>query len=270
MSTPVPTTVEQAADELLLTVQDGVATVLLNRPERLNALSSSLIARITETFAALDRDDAVRVVVLGAVGDRAFSAGADLKEMSAGDAAGAPVYEPMSGPLRNVYEAVLECRRPTVAALHGWVVGGGLEIALACDLRVATSDARLMLPESKVGLGANFGSQMLPRLVPAGIAFEMLYLGEPLDAEAAHRHGLVNWLTPPGGALAKAQQVAGTLVRRAPVTLRRYKAMVHLGSSLPVATALRLDPGPSPYTSADRIEGASAFVEHRPPVWTGR
>lgn len=269
MSASVPTTAERSADELLLTVEDGIATVLLNRPERLNALSRSLIARITETFAALDRDASVRAVVLGAVGDRAFSVGADLKEMTAGDAAGREVYEPMAGPMRNVYEAVLECRRPTVAALHGWVVGGGMEIALACDLRVATDDARLMLPESKVGLGANFGSQMLPRLVPAGVAFEMLYLGEPMEAEAAHRHGLVNWLTPPGQALPKAQEVATTLAQRAPVTLRRYKAMVHLGSSLPVAAALRLDPGPSPYTSEDRVEGASAFVERRPPVWTG-
>lgn len=258
-----------AAEELLVSVDGGVATVLLNRPDRLNALSRGLIVRLTETYAALDQDEDVRAVVLGAVGDRAFSAGADLKEMSAGDAAAAPVYQPMTGPLRNVYEAVLECRKPTIVALHGWVVGGGMELALACDLRVATQDARLMLPESKIGLGANFGSQMLPRLVPAGIAFQMLYLGEALSAAEAHRHGLVNWLAPAGAALTRAHEVATTLVARAPLTLRRYKAMIHLGSSLPIATALRIDPGPSPYTSEDRAEGAAAFLERRAPVWKG-
>lgn len=259
-----------AGDEVLVTVDGPVAWVTLNRPDRLNALSVAVLQRVADAFAELDRDDDVRVVCLAAAGDRAFSAGADLKEMNSRDGSGGRPYLPMTGPLRNVYEVVLECRKPTLAVLHGWVVGGGMELAMACDLRLAAEGTRFMLPESKVGLGANFGSQMLPRLVPTAIAYEMLYLGEPLDAENAHRHGLVNWVVPHAELGDRAAGIATTLAQRAPVTLRRYKAMVQLGSTLPIAAALRLDCGPSPYLSADRSEGAAAFVEKRPPEFTGR
>jgi enoyl-CoA hydratase len=251
-------------------LEDGVARVVLNRPDRLNALSTEVFDRLVQVFAELDRAQDVRVVCLAAAGDRAFSVGADLKELSARDRSGDLPYLPMTGPARNVYEVVLECRKPTLAVLHGWVVGGGMELALACDLRIAAEGTRLMLPESKVGMGANFGSQMLPRLVPAGLAYQMLYLGEPLEVEDAHRVGLVNWVVPREELDVRAAAIARDLTERAPVTLRRYKAMVQLGSTLPIATALRLDPGPSPYLSEDRAEGAAAFSEKRPPRWTGR
>lgn len=253
-----------------LAVEAGIARVTLNRPEQLNALTASLLEQLIQIFAELDRASDVRVVCLAAAGDRAFSAGADLKEMNARDGSGGPPYVPMTGPCRNVYEVVLECRKPTLAVLHGWVVGGGMELAMACDLRLAAEGTRLMLPESKVGQGAHFGSQMLPRLVPMGIAYELLYLGEPIEVNDAHRFGLVNWVVPRAQLRARADAIARSLSERAPLTLRRYKAMVQVGSTLPIPAALRLDAGPSPYLSQDRGEGAAAFVEKRPPKWSGR
>ncbi|MCO1657076.1 enoyl-CoA hydratase/isomerase family protein [Pseudonocardia humida] len=255
---------EHPTDQLRCELDGGIATVTLDRPDRLNALSAELMRGLVETFAALDRDPQVRVVLLAAAGARAFSAGVDLTEQATD-----PVV-PMTGPLRNVYETVLECRKPTIALLHGWVVGGGMELAMACDLRIAAHGTRLMLPESKVGMGANFGSQMLPRLVPAGVAYQVLYLGEPMDAVDAHRFGLVNWLVPADELVATATEVATTIASRAPLTLSRYKPMVQLGASLPIAAALRMDPWPSPYHSEDRHEGAAAFRERRPPRWQGR
>ncbi|GAA2076823.1 enoyl-CoA hydratase/isomerase family protein [Aeromicrobium tamlense] len=256
--------------ELLVERRGGVAEVRLNRPERLNALSSSVQQRLVEVFAELDRDDSVRAVTLGSTSRKAFSVGADLKEMAAGDDAGARPYEPMHGTTRNVYETVLECRKPTIAVLDGWVVGGGMELAMACDIRIASHDARFLLPEAKVGLGANFGSQMLPRLVAATHAFEILYGAEPFDAEHAERIGFVSRAVQADELEEDARRTADLIASRAPVTIRRYKAMVNLGSSLPIAAALRLDPGPSPYFSQDRAEGARAFREKREPIWSGR
>lgn len=255
---------------LLVERQGAVAYARLNRPDRLNALDQNLQSLIVDTFAELDRDDTVRVVVLGSTTERAFSAGADLIEMAEGDDRGSPPYEPMRGPRRNVYEAVLECRKPTIAALDGWVVGGGMELAMACDIRVAATTARFMMPEANVGLGANFGSQMLPRLIPRTHAFEVLYTAEPISAAKAEAIGLVSSTHPTGELAERVALLATRIATRAPITLRRYKSMVHVGSTLPVATALRLDMGPNPYASEDRAEGAQAFKDKREPRWSGR
>ena len=242
-----------------------VTWVRLHRPDRLNALSTELQRNVVETFNELDQDDETAVIVLGTTSARAFSAGADLKESREGR-----WVDPMRMVTRNIYETVFECRKPTIAALQGWVVGGGFELAMACDMRIAASSAQFRMPEGRVGLGAIFGSQMLPRLVSWAHAFDILYRGETLDADRAVRIGLVSEVCSVDELDHTVQEIADVIASRAPLSLRRFKAMIQQGSTLPVASAVRLDLGPSPYTSEDRVEGANAFRESRAPVWRGR
>jgi enoyl-CoA hydratase len=251
-------------------LKDGVAWARLDRPERLNALDKSLQHEIVEQFCRFDADESVRVVVLGTTSQRAFSVGADLKEKFEPVDGVQPTLDPMRQVVRNIFETVLECRKPTIAALQGWVVGAGMELAMACDMRIAASSAQFRMPESRVGLAANFGSQMLPRLVPRAHAFDILYRAETFDATHAYGIGFVSQLCSPTDLDDVVGGIAGTIASRAPLSLRRFKAMITLGSSLPIASAIRLDPGPSPYTSDDRREGAAAFKEKREPRWTGR
>jgi enoyl-CoA hydratase len=255
---------------LRIDVADGVAWVRLDRPERLNALDTALQHRIVETFCRLDAEDAVRVVVLGTTSPRAFSAGADLKESFTAGNGDSPSPDPMRHAVRNVFETVLECRKPTIAALQGWVFGAGMELAMACDLRIAATSARFRMPESRVGMAGNFGSQMLPRLVSRAHAFDILYRAETFDAARAEQIGFVTEVCEPEDLDEVVGGIAATIATRAPLTLRRFKAMVTIGASLPIATAIRLDPGTSPYTSEDRLEGAAAFKEGREPRWAGR
>jgi enoyl-CoA hydratase len=254
-------------DPLTVEIRNRVATVTLQRPGSLNALNRALWSRVATTFDELHLDDEVWVVVLTGAGDRAFCAGVDLKE--AKDLAGSSVL-PHRGEGRNAFEAVLECGKPVIAAVNGWAMGGGCELAMACDIRIAAGHARFGLPEAKRGMGANFGTQLLPRLIPLGLAYELLYTGDDIDATRAREIGLVNRVVPSGELLGEAQALAGRIAANAPLTVRRFKASIGRGLTLPVAAALRLDVGPNPYLSEDRIEGATALVEKRAPVWKAR
>lgn len=254
----------------LVTQTRGHLRVLtLDRPERRNALSTELQADLVEELLGCAEDPAVRAIVLTGNGP-AFCAGFDLKEIRELDQRGEHFRPPMNRSGRNLFEVLAETYVPVVAALNGPAVAGGFELALACDLRIAAPGIKLGLPEATIGMGANFGSVVLPRRLPMGIALEMLFTGEYVSSEVAERWGLVNRIVPADDVLPTALALAEKIAANAPLSVRRMKETAVKGLELPLAAALRLDVGPNPYLSDDRREGIAAHLEKRPPRWTGR
>ena len=257
-------------EAVLYKIADRIAYITLNRPEARNAMNADVRRGLIESFADASLNPDVWIVVVTGAGDKAFCAGGDLKRNDQNAREGRKHIAPMTGPERNVFETVLETYKPVIAAINGHAYGGGLELALSCDIRIAADHAKLCLPEAKRGMGANFASVLLPRMVPRGIALQMLYTAEPITVQEALHWGLVNKVVPSAQLTETVETFARGLLKNAPLTLRRYKHMAVKGWELPVATALRLDAGPNPYLSEDRAEGVRAFVEKREPRWQAK
>ncbi len=248
---------------------DGVATVTLNRPEVHNAMNAAMRRELTACFTALATDDAVRAVVVAGAGDRAFSAGADIREFVEPEPP--TVFREQRRRL-DFRRAMDACPQPLIAAIRGWALGGGLELALACDIRIAGDDARLGLPEVTLGIIPGGGAQRLPRLIGRGKALELILTGARIGAEDARRLGLVERVVPAADVLREAHALARSIAERAPLAVRYAKEAVVKGLELPLAAGLRLERDLSALlrTTEDRLEGARAFLDKRPPRWTGR
>jgi E-phenylitaconyl-CoA hydratase len=249
-------------DSLLLTQDGAVATVVLNRPARRNAIDLAMRDRLREILAGLDADPAVRVVVLTGSGT-AFCAGVDLTETASGPDAGAkPVAEPL-----------WSFRKPLIAAVNGPAVGGGLELALACDIRIAAASARFGLPEVRIGsLPGSGGTQRLPRIVGPGLAAWMILTGELVDAAKALRSGLVTEVVPDEALATAVADLAHRVAFNAPLSLVAAKEALRgaeeLGFSAGQALERRLWSRLA--ATEDRAEGRAAFRERREPRFTGR
>lgn len=259
-----------ADNEVRYEVAEYVATITIDRPERRNSLSQGVMRTLIRLLHQAEADDQVRSIVIAGAGDAAFCAGADLKELDEIAQRGGTFPVPMTGEGRNVHEAVLETYKPTIACLNGPAVAGGAELALACDLRVAASHAFFSVPEALRGMGANFASVVLPRVVPRAVAYEILYTGGRLEAADAQRWGLYNTVVDGSAVRDEAARLARRIAANAPLSLRRYKHTVAKTWEMPVHAGLRLDAGPDPYLSEDREEGIRAFLEKRAPQWRGR
>lgn len=256
--------------DLVVETDDRVRLLRLNRPHRRNALSQQLMLTLSEEVLRADSDPNVHVLLITGTGSDAFCAGADYKEMADNIRDTVPFRPPMDRVERSCFEIVLESRKPTICAINGSAIGGGLELALACDLRVAHRDAKFGLPEVRLGLGANFGSVVLPRRIAPAAALELLFTADFISGEEAYRLGLINHLVEVDVVLELALSTAHRIAANAPISVRRVKAMALRSLEMPIAAALRMDLGTNPYTSEDRQEGIRARNEKRMPQWKNR
>ena len=254
---------------LRVELRDRIAVLTLDRPERLNAIGSGTVDQLTRALNELRDNDGVRALVVTGAG-RAFSAGADIGEIESFTAP--RQFHSFVQQLTDAYALLEDFPKPSVAAVHGFAFGGGLELALACDLRVAERGARLGLPEMKLGVlpGAG-GTQRLPRLIPPAIAKQMILTGEPIDAERAHALGLVNELAEPGEVLSVAEALAATLTAGAPLALAAGKRLIDygLGMDLEAAISYERETVSVLFSTEDRVEGLKAFRERRPGDFRG-
>lgn len=255
---------------LQLEVKSPLAIVTLNRPRVLNALNAALFTELDAVFAELAAEAAVRVVLLTGAGERAFAAGADIREIAGLSAEeGRELAERGQGILRRIETL----GKPVIACIRGFALGGGCELAMACTLRLAADDARLGQPEAKLGLLPGYGgSQRLPRLVGRGAALKLLLTGEIIDAREALRIGLVDEVVAPAELLSRAEALGLAMAANAPLAIAETLSAVDEGLDLPLDAALEREAAGFGRCcgTADKAEGTAAFLEKRPPVWKGR
>jgi enoyl-CoA hydratase len=245
---------------------DGVGEIVLARPEKHNAITPDMAQELGRICRDVDANNNVRAVVITGAGERAFSAGSDLNIL--GDMSDTWAFRN-----RLEYAALVrDIRKPVIAALKGWVLGGGMEIALAADIRIAGRSARIGGPEVVRGwVGGGGASQMLPRLIGYGQAMRLLLLGEPIDAEHALRIGLVEELVEDADVLARARAIATTLASYSSIATQSVKAAVRAALSMPLEAGLRYENELHVVcmSAKDRLEGIKAFQENRSGNFSG-
>ena len=263
-----PATQQQTLDNVLYSVSGPLALITINRPEKHNAIS---LATLDDLHTAVDLaayDDSVRVIAITGAGGKAFAAGSDLSEVINRDFKKA--LEPI---VQGLADKLERTPKPTIAAIDGICMGGGLEVALGCDLRVATAQSRFATPEGKLGIIPGGGATArLPRIVGRGWGMEMMLMGEPIDAERALQIGLVTRLVASEELIHEVTRMAEHLAGFAPFVPRTMKAMVHFGMEASLAGALMFEKYAqgSLVQTEDKTEGINAFLEKRTPHFKGR
>lgn len=253
---------------LLVEIADRIATVTINRPDKLNALNATLMGEIGQCMTALQHDDAVGAVILTGAG-RAFVAGADIAAIAAQDSA---QLADTSRVGQRVFRAIEQGRKPVIAAVNGFAFGGGCELALACHIRIVSASAKLGVPEAKLGLIPGYGgTQRLARLIGRGRALQLIMTGDPIDGAEAYRLGIANAVVAPEALLETARAMATAILKNGPLAVAAAIEAVDRGLDLPLDEALDLESTlfGGLANTADMKEGTTAFLEKRPAVFRG-
>jgi enoyl-CoA hydratase len=260
----------ETSDRVRVRLDDRVVTLTLNRPEVLNAIDAATLAALGDAVDRAGQDDRIGALVLTGAGDRAFAAGADLRELVAETPLGAQAFARRA---QAVFARIETLGKPVLAAINGFALGGGCELAMACTLRLAADSASFAQPEINLGLIPGYGgTQRLPRLVGRGRALELLLTGDRISAEEAWRIGLVNRVVPAERLLDEAQALAATLAAKPPIARRSLLAAVIGGAGLSLAEGQEYEAALFGLVAAteDMREGTRAFLEKRRPTFTGR
>ena len=254
-------------------VDHHIATVLLNRPEAMNAVDPEMRALLHQTWERIRADDDIWVAIITGAGEKAFCTGSDLKKtMPTQDSFAQQAFGPPTAGAGAIISG-METDKPLIAAVNGYAMGGGMELALACDIRICSRNAQFALSEVKVGsLPGSGGTQRLPRAVSLSNAMLMLLTGDRIDADEAYRIGLVSKVVPQGELMKTAREIAGKIAANAPLSVRAVKRLVRQGLDMPLSHAIDTERYVFGllYNSEDRIEGRKAFAEKRKPQYKGK
>lgn len=257
-------------ESISVAISESVAVVTLNRPKVLNALNAAMLGELDAALDALAADDAVRAVILTGAGEKAFAAGADIGELAALTGVEG---QALAARGQRIFGKMESLGKPVIAAINGFALGGGCELAMAASIRIASESAKLGQPEVKLGLIPGYGgTQRLTRLVGKGAALKLLLTGEIIPAAEALWAGLVDEVVPAAELMPRSRALAGTIAAMAPIAVRQCLAAVHVGYDLPLDEALAHEAALFGICcgTADKAEGTKAFLEKRAAKWSGK
>ncbi len=259
-----------AYENINYTVENGIATIAINRPKALNALNLATLTELKDVVEKIAVDKAVQVVIITGAGEKSFVAGADIVEMSTKNAVEGRVWGQVG---QNIFTEIENLPQPVIAAVNGFALGGGCELACACDIRYASENAKFGQPEVGLGITPGFGgTQRLTRVVGRGHAKELIYTANIIDAQEALRIGLVNKVVPQAELMDAVMKLAKTITKKAPVAVQLAKAAINRGINCDVVTGISYEAEVFGlcFATADQKEGMKAFIEKRKPTFEGK
>ena len=252
---------------VLLEVKNGIGYITINRPEALNALSSQVLADLNEVLDQVEKSEEIRVVIVTGAGEKAFVAGADIKEMDLMSPIQAFEYMTFAN---DTFTRLSDLRQPTIAVINGYALGGGMEVALSTDIRIGFEKTVVGFPEVGLGIIPGFaGTQRMSRLIGTSRAKELIFTARTVKGQEAYDLGILNKLVPAEELLSSAEELAAAIMKNAPLAVEKAKHVIQVGAELPLKNAIRLETEAEAllFSTEDKLEGMRAFVEKRKAVF---